>query len=216
MFQCLLWPGSCLIETQPGTWIRNFFGSDWKSTYSAVSQLRSQHITHHVCFFSLVRHLHLTMSEGSLSSLDVHCSPNLRFMGNTYFHVLKCTLGDVPGCCISFYPLHRTSGLFSVCFSHQNKESGLCYRTIEALYPVSCNTVCLKWRHNAASAAFCFFCVEKKKAWMQIIFHLRPFFFLFFKLARWKLLKQYGGFWGERVSDEGFRDDLSALICSPH
>lgn len=40
------------------------------------------------------------MSEGSLSSLDVHCSPNLRFMGNTYFHVLKCTLGDVPGCII--------------------------------------------------------------------------------------------------------------------
>lgn len=45
---------------------------------------------------------------------------------------------------ISFYPLHRTSGLFFVCFSHQNKESGLRYRTIEALYPVSCNTVCLK------------------------------------------------------------------------
>lgn len=98
---------------------------------------------------------------------------------------------------ISFYPLHRTSGLFFVCFSHQNKESGLRYRTIEALYPVSCNTVCLKWRHNAASAAFCFFCVEKKKAWMQIIFQLRPFFFLFFKLAQWKLLKQYRGFGGK-------------------
>lgn len=98
---------------------------------------------------------------------------------------------------ISFYPLHGTSRLFFVCFSHQNKESGLCYRTIGSLYPVSCNTVCLKWRHNAASAAFCFFCVEKKKAWMQIIFQLRPFFFLFFTLARWKLLKQYGGFWGK-------------------
>ena len=39
----------------------------------------------------------------------------------------------------------------------------------------------------------------KKKAWMQIIFQLRPFFFLFFELAQWKLLKQYGRF-GEKGS----------------
>lgn len=40
------------------------------------------------------------MSEGSLSSLD-GCVPLICvLMGNTYFHVLKCTLGDVPGCII--------------------------------------------------------------------------------------------------------------------
>lgn len=97
---------------------------------------------------------------------------------------------------ISFYPLHRTSGLFSVCFSHQNKESGLCYRTIEASYPVSCNTVCLKWRHNAASAAFCFFCVEKKKPECRSYFNWGSF--SFYSLSwrsenSWNNTEDFGG-----------------------
>lgn len=97
---------------------------------------------------------------------------------------------------ISFYPLHRTSRLSFVCFSHQNKESGLCYRTIEALYPVSCNTVCLKWRHNAASAAFCFFCVEKKKPECRSYFNWGSF--SFYSLSwrsenSWNNTEDFGG-----------------------
>lgn len=97
---------------------------------------------------------------------------------------------------ISFYPLHRTSRLFFVCFSHQNKESGLRYRTIEALYPVSCNTVCLKWRHNAASAAFCFFCVEKKKPECRSYFNWGPFSFYSLSLRgenSWNNTEDFGG-----------------------
>lgn len=97
---------------------------------------------------------------------------------------------------ISFYPLHRTSRLSFVCFSHQNKESGLCYRTIEALYPVSCNTVCLKWRHNAASAAFCFFCVEKKKPECRSYFNWGPFSFYSLSLRgenSWNNTEDFGG-----------------------